>query len=292
MADARTFIKVHDGLDEHPKIEALSDRAFRHLITLWCYCSRNLTDGFISERTWKRITNPRTARELIEVGLVTDATSSSYSPVTMGRDHSVTTARGYWMHDYLDHQRSRAEVEDLTEKRRSAGRKGGKARASSQPTSQANASASATASGKQNGSRAEQSRFSPPPPSSNEPPAPAESPANAAERETTPTGHNPARQLAATLLGIDSNDPRLDRLPDILRANNVRAPAAWLRATAQAGDLAPLIDAPPDPEPDPWAHLKPPEPIPDGTPMPEELRRVVNAHIRRPATTPTRKDTP
>lgn len=46
-----------------------------------------------------------------------------------------------------------------------------------------------------------------------------------------------------------------------------------------------------DPEPDPWGHLRPPEPIPDGAPMPEELRRVVNAHIRRPTPT-TRKYAP
>ena len=44
-ADRRTYITVHDGMPEHPKVDALSDKAFRALVGLWCWCSRNLTDG-------------------------------------------------------------------------------------------------------------------------------------------------------------------------------------------------------------------------------------------------------
>jgi hypothetical protein len=229
VADARTFIKVHDGLDEHPKVEELSDRAFRHLITLWCYCSRNLTDGKVAERTWKRITTPATTRELLANRLAKQVEG------------------GYEMHDYLEHQRSRAEVEGLSEKRRAAGKKGGMARAQAQ----ASAQASATANSKQNGSRAEQSRLSPPPPSSNAPPEPAESPPAGGEREATTNGHTPARQLAATLL---QDSPQLDNLPAILTSHQVRAPAAWLRAAAANGDLAALLETTP-PDSDPWAHL-------------------------------------
>ena len=39
--DPRTFITLHDGMPEHHKIEALSDKAFRTLIDLWCWCSQH-----------------------------------------------------------------------------------------------------------------------------------------------------------------------------------------------------------------------------------------------------------
>ena len=47
--DYRLFIKIHNGFPEHPKTGGLSDRAFRNLIELWCYCSRNLTDGIVTK---------------------------------------------------------------------------------------------------------------------------------------------------------------------------------------------------------------------------------------------------
>jgi hypothetical protein len=218
MADARDFIRIHDSIDEHPKIEALSDRAFRHLISLWCYCSRNLTDGHVAERTWKRLTSTKTARELLDNGLA---------------EHENG---GFVMHDYLEHQRSRADVEDLRAKRREAGSKGGKARASAQ--------ANASANGQQNPSREREIERDP-----SSPPA-RHTPAEGRTRDTTP-----ARQLAATLLGITQDDPRLDHLPELFRANNVRAPGPWLRATAEAGDLESLLDIATDNATDPWAHL-------------------------------------
>jgi len=254
MADARTFIKVHDGIYEHPKVEELSDKAFRHLITLWCFCSRNYTDGKVPERTWKRITTSATSRELISNRLAEAAEG------------------GYEMHDYLEHQRSRAEIEYLTEKRRVVGKKGGLARAQGQ----ANAQASATANSKQTSSRAEQSR-------ADSLPSPSHDPASTAPTTLPPVGGErekptQSRVLAATLLGIDQADPRLDHLPRILRDNNVRAPGAWLRTAASNGDLEALLNAAPA-DIDPWAHLprgiKPPD---EGAPMPEALRREIEAH--------------
>lgn len=112
MADDRTYIRVHDGMDEHPKVEGLSDGAFRLLISLWCYCSRNLNDGLISDAAWKRRGSAKTRAELLAAGLAHQ------------RDGHVE------MHDYLKHQRSAAEVAELKRKRAEAGRRGGKAKAS------------------------------------------------------------------------------------------------------------------------------------------------------------------
>ncbi len=115
--DNRTFITVHDGLPDHPKIEGLSDAAFRLLIETWCWCSRHLTDGKVTAASWVKRGTPRARRELVDAGLaVVDA------------DGDVA------MHDYLEHQRSAAEVAELSAARSEAGRKGGKTRAKRQAT--------------------------------------------------------------------------------------------------------------------------------------------------------------
>lgn len=99
MADDRTYIKLHDGMYDHPKIEPLSDAAFRLLVSTWCWCSKHLTDGHVPAAIWARRGAPRVRRELVAAGLVEE------------------TADGVQMHDYLEHQRSAAEVEDRREAR-------------------------------------------------------------------------------------------------------------------------------------------------------------------------------
>jgi hypothetical protein len=111
MPDTRTYIRVHDGLDEHPKVEGLSDAAFRLLVSAWCYCSRNLTDGRLTDAAWRKRGTPKARRELLAVGLAVQR-------------HGFVE-----MHDYLEHQRSADEVADLRSKRAEAGRRGGKAKA-------------------------------------------------------------------------------------------------------------------------------------------------------------------
>lgn len=110
--DKRTFITVHDGMPEHHKIEALSDKAFRALIDLWCWCSRNTSDGDVPESVWLKRTTPRVRAELL-VDLVEPRPT------------------GVHMHDYLEHQRSKAEIDELRDKRARAGSMGGKRSAES-----------------------------------------------------------------------------------------------------------------------------------------------------------------
>jgi hypothetical protein len=93
MPDDRTYIRVHDGFDEHPKIEGLTDAAFRLLITTWCYSSRNGTDGRMTAKAWAKRGTPKARRELIAAGLI-----------EVHDDHLQA-------HDYLEHQRSAAEIE-------------------------------------------------------------------------------------------------------------------------------------------------------------------------------------
>lgn len=103
MPDDRTYITVHDGMPDHPKIEGLSDPAFRLLIECWCWCSRNLTDGQLPKTSWEKRGTPRSRRELLDGGLVHD--KGSY----------------FYMHDYLEHQRSADEVRLFKAKKGSSG---------------------------------------------------------------------------------------------------------------------------------------------------------------------------
>lgn len=125
--DERTFITVHDGMPEHPKIEGLSDAAFRLMIEAWCWCSRNRTDGRIVDSSWRKRGTAKARAELLAARLVEPATD------------------GVYVHDYTQHQRTAAEIDALSAKRREAGSKGGKSRAS--------ALASATGVAKQTASK-------------------------------------------------------------------------------------------------------------------------------------------
>ena len=92
-----TWVKVDDLITEHEKCVDLSDAAW----TLWLhgllYCSRNLTDGRIPAAMLPRLSavkNPKKAAgELVKAGLWDEHDGA------------------WWVHDYLDHQRSKAQVE-------------------------------------------------------------------------------------------------------------------------------------------------------------------------------------
>ena len=105
------YIRVDVLLPEHPKVEELSDKAFRALITLWCYCGRQRTDGAVTRKQWEAW--PRSVRdELTAAGLA--------RPVDLGGGAAI--------HDFLEHQRSREEIDELSAKRSDAGRKAAAAR--------------------------------------------------------------------------------------------------------------------------------------------------------------------
>jgi|SRR5262249_46536585 len=109
------YIRVDVLLPEHPKIEGLSDKAFRVLLELWCYCGRNRTDGLITEKRWKATGTKGARAELVKAGLV----------------ELRGAGEGCVMHDYVGpdgHQRTRAEIDEVSAKRSNSGRRGAEAR--------------------------------------------------------------------------------------------------------------------------------------------------------------------
>ena len=135
-----SWVKIDDGFVEHPKVDALSDRAFRLHVAALCYCSRNLTDGLLSPKAVKVlaaiVSAPRVARNIIELvgaGLW----------VANGDD-------SYRIHAYLEHNPDAEEVKrkraEISAKRREAGKKGADARWQNVANDMANGVASSMAS--------------------------------------------------------------------------------------------------------------------------------------------------
>ena len=104
-----TWVRLDDQFGEHPKIVGLSDRAFRAHVTGLLYCGRYLTDG----RLPRGVLPPaRALAELVAAGLWTANGTGEYS-----------------IHDYLEYQPTREQVEREIAQKRAAGRAGGKAAA-------------------------------------------------------------------------------------------------------------------------------------------------------------------
>ena len=124
--DKRPYVVVTDEMPDHPKIEALSDKAFRTLVTLWCRSHRLDTNGRVSAVQWRRV--PAKVRaELVAAPLVIE--------------HEDGSAE---MRDYLDHNQSSEEREAGREKKRQAGAKGGAAKAAAVAGAKAGAVAPAS----------------------------------------------------------------------------------------------------------------------------------------------------
>ena len=88
-----TWIKLDDTLPNNPKILPLSDAGFRLYIEGLCYANQYLTDGFLAEAVVKRLDSKSAHIELLEAGLW-DAIDD-----------------GIQIHDYCEHQTSKADVE-------------------------------------------------------------------------------------------------------------------------------------------------------------------------------------
>lgn len=97
------WIRFEDNFPEHPKVLALSDGAFRLHVQAIAYCSRQLTDGHVSIAAVESLTrrSSRLTAELIRARL--------WEPVD----------DGYLIHDYLEYQPSRDDIQKRREADRS-----------------------------------------------------------------------------------------------------------------------------------------------------------------------------
>lgn len=99
------YVNLDDNYPDHPKVEALSDPAFRLHTAALAYCSKFTTDGFISPTQASKRTASYKAgliRELLNGGLWHEA----------GEGCGTTTcppgrANFYLLHDYLQWNKSK-----------------------------------------------------------------------------------------------------------------------------------------------------------------------------------------
>jgi hypothetical protein len=112
-------VNLDDQMPEHPKIISLSDGAFRLHVSAIAYCNRYLTDGIIRIEAVSRLM-PKFRKvyldELLRCMLWVE----------------IVQATVYELHDYLDWNKSKAEVEEhrgyISKIRSEAGRRGARAR--------------------------------------------------------------------------------------------------------------------------------------------------------------------
>lgn len=106
--DTRPYITISNELFRHPKFRRLSDKAKLWLLELWAYCNEYRTDGFVDVH----ILNEKGAKITAELMV-------NFVETTADNDM-------FYMHDYLDHQPSRKEIEDRIQEKRSRASTGGK----------------------------------------------------------------------------------------------------------------------------------------------------------------------
>jgi hypothetical protein len=63
------WVRIDDNFADHPKIIGLSDSAFRLYISALCYSNRQLTDGFIANAVYTKMSTEDESQFLVEAGL-------------------------------------------------------------------------------------------------------------------------------------------------------------------------------------------------------------------------------
>lgn len=112
------YVRIDENLPDHPKLHDVPKKQRTAVLGLYvaaiCYASRHLTDGFVPAGFFDEANAKQLASVCLSTGLF-DA-------------YECDGKSGYLIHDFLDFNRSKSEREQLSKKRKTAGRKGGKAK--------------------------------------------------------------------------------------------------------------------------------------------------------------------
>lgn len=133
--DSRLYANITHDFFESPKIMVLSDRAKLGLLEMILWSCRMQTDGVID----RRVASAKHLLDVCQELLENDPETPSLVELENG---------DFLIHDFTEHQTTRAEIEAIREKRRAAGRAGGLAKSRSHAAKSSKRLASATASAK------------------------------------------------------------------------------------------------------------------------------------------------
>lgn len=98
---------------DHPKVLEAGEKATMLYVQALCLAKRTLSDGFVSDAQIKRF------------GL-SGVAARAHTLRQVGLFRRDDEQGGWWIHDFLEWNRSRAEQEAIVAKRKQAGRKGGR----------------------------------------------------------------------------------------------------------------------------------------------------------------------
>lgn len=87
-----TWVRLDDRFTDNPKVARLSDKAFRVYVTALCYSAGTLSDGHVPRRKALEWGSLKTVGEILAAGLWEEAKF------------------GYSIHDFLDYQQSREQI--------------------------------------------------------------------------------------------------------------------------------------------------------------------------------------
>lgn len=88
-----TWVKIDDGMPNHPRMLGLSDGALATWVRGLCYSSAYLTDGMLPKAARSHLGRPKSVEELVSRGVWTE------------------TLSGWYIVGYEDHQRTKADVD-------------------------------------------------------------------------------------------------------------------------------------------------------------------------------------
>jgi hypothetical protein len=108
-----TWANFDDNFADHPKVLGLSDGAFRLHVSGIVYCSRYLTDGEVPA---------------VQVPRLMPNYQAKYAAELVARDLWDRDGESYHIHDYLQWNRSRAQVTSERARKSEAGKRGAKKR--------------------------------------------------------------------------------------------------------------------------------------------------------------------
>lgn len=115
MKDPRLYAKFTISFASHPKILILSDAAFRCLVEATLWSREQEKDGFLARRLALAKWSLDVLQEL--------CTNDDENPSLIEREE------GWYIHDYGEHQETKADIEARRERNRANGQKGGLAKA-------------------------------------------------------------------------------------------------------------------------------------------------------------------
>lgn len=133
--DSRLYANITHDFFESPKIMVLSPEAKLGLLEMILWSCRMQTDGVID----RRVASAKHLLDVCQELLDNDPETPSLVELENG---------DFFIHDFAEHQTTRAEIEEIREKRRAAGRAGGLAKSRVHAGKSSKRLASATASAK------------------------------------------------------------------------------------------------------------------------------------------------